>query len=109
MSKQLSVLESHFDKSIDQNSPCRDDFARVSKFDEDGIERVSYVKVDRRDMIAAHGSYRDWSLDALSKAGINPNFAIHTSGATRLDSADDVKAAADSVEKFFNEQESKSE
>lgn len=103
MSKQLSVLESHFDKSINQNSPCHDDFTRVSKFDEDGREIVMYEKSDYTELIASHGTVLDWSLDSLLKAGINPNFSIHTSGNSRIEASGDVKEVASQVEAAFTE------
>lgn len=109
MSKQLSVLESHFDKSINQNSPCHDDYLRVSKFDEDGREIVSYQKADYSDLISSHGSVSDWSLDNLLKAGINPNFSIHTTANSRIESDADVKDVVAEVEAAISQSEGEGE
>ena len=109
MSKQLSVLESHFDKSINQNSPCHDDFVRVSKFDEGGHEVVTYQKADYSTSIASHGVASDWSLDNLLKAGINPNFSIHTTANSRIESYSDVKAVVAEVEAAISQSEGENE
>lgn len=65
--------------------PRSKDYERVEKIDEDGNLYVTYVEVDYDKIRQANGSVKDWSLDALLKAGIDPGFGIHTSNTTRLE------------------------
>lgn len=96
----LNALSRHFDKSVNQCSPVVDDFERNVHYDDDGNEFVTFDKVDYPSIQAKNGFIMDWSLDSLMKAGINPQFAIHTGYATRLDGFDElnrIAAAVDSV------------
>lgn len=96
----MSVLSSQFDKSVVQASPVQKDFARTVNYDENGNEIVTYVEVDYPSIQQSLGSVEDWSLSALLKAGINPNFPIHTGNSTRLDGLSDLgqfSAEADAI------------
>ena len=90
----------NFDYTVNQCSPVQDDFIRKVNYDEDGNEFVTYEKVDYAKLIASNGSASDWSLNALLKAGINPNFSITTGNSTRLEGIgviDDAQAYVDAL------------
>lgn len=96
----MSVLKHYFDKSVNQASPVQPDYDRVVNYDEDGNEFITYVEVDYPKIQESHGLVGDWSLDALLKAGINPNFSIHTGNPTRLEgigTIQDAEAYVDSL------------
>lgn len=96
----MSVLSTYFDKSVNQCSPVQVDTARVLKYDENGREVVTRKEIDYPSIQASHGSEKDWSLANLLKAGINPNFSIHTGNNTRLEglaAIDFFAAQADSI------------
>ena len=96
----LDALSRLFDYSLNQASPVQKDFAQVEKVDEDGNVFVSYEEVDYPKVQSSFGLVKNWSLDVLLKAGINPNFPIHTGNTTRLAAAAsmaDWTAAADSI------------
>lgn len=89
----MSVLKSYFDKSVNQTSRVVPDYDRKVNYDGDGNEVITYVEVDYPTFQESNGLVGDWSLDALLKAGINPNFPIHTGNPTRLEGVDYVNAA----------------
>ena len=94
------VLDKYFSAGIDQSSPVQDDFIRKVNYDEDGNEFITFEKVDYSKLIASNGSVLDWSLNSLLKAGINPNFSIHTGNPTRLEGigvVDDAQAYVDAL------------
>ena len=96
----MSVLKAYFESSVNQYSPSRGDVQRKVNYDEDGNEFIVYEDVDYPALVASRGCVSDWSLDALLKAGVNPNFPIHTGYNTRLDGIDvigDFDAAAQEV------------
>lgn len=99
----MSVLEKLFDKNVNQCSPVQPDYERLVNYDEEGNEFVSYVEVDYPTLQASHGVVADWSLNALLKAGINPNFPIHTGNPTRLEGVGVVNDAAAMAEAIIDE------
>lgn len=94
-------LSPHFDKTVDQRSPVQPDFARVVNYDEDGNEKITYRKVDYESLVESHGTVDAWSLDALLKAGVNPDFPIHTGNPTRIEGAAAVADLTAQAEKMF--------
>lgn len=101
------VLDKLFSAGIDQSSPVQDDYNRIVNYDEDGNEFITYEKVDYAKLIASNGSVLDWSLDALLKAGINPNFSIHTGNCTRLEGIGVIDDAQAYVDALFADEEVK--
>lgn len=95
-----NVLTRLFDFDFNVASPVRDDFVPVEKRDEDGNVFTVYEKFDYPKHQASLGLVKDWQLDNLLKAGINPNFSIHTGSNTRLEAAvgvADFASEADSI------------
>lgn len=105
----MSVLHSYFDYDCNQCSPVRDDFERVVNVDEDGVEHITYEKVDYPSYQKSLGDASVWSLESLLKAGINPNFNISTSFGTRLDGINTIQQAQAYVDKLVSDNEIKSE
>lgn len=98
----MDVLKKLFNEAVNQASPVRDDFNRVSRYDEEGHERIVYEKTDYPSIQESHGHVVDWQLDALLKAGINPNFAIHTGLPTRIEGQQTVNEFSDIAESFLS-------
>lgn len=95
----MSVLKKYFNKKS-YASPVMDDYEMVIRHDEDGNEFVSYEKVDYPALVASRGTVDVWSLNALLKAGINPDFPIHTGNPTRLEgigALNDAVATLDAI------------
>lgn len=90
----MSVLSAYFDESVNQSSPIQKDYKRVVNYDKDGNEIITYEEVDYPSLQESLGLVSDWSLDSLLKAGINPQFAIHTGNPTRLEGIDYVNEAS---------------
>ena len=82
-----NVLTRLFNYELKQVSPVRADFVQVEKRDEDGNVFTVYEKFDYPKFHASLGYVSDWSLNALLRAGVNPNFTIHTGLNTRLEGA----------------------
>lgn len=101
----MSVLSKYFNKSINQCSPVQVDVERKVSYDEDGNEFISYVPVDYKKIQASHGKVSDWSLNNLLAAGINPDFPIHTSIATRLDAVNDINAVVAELDRILDSNE----
>lgn len=102
----MSVLSKYFNKDVDQCSPIQEDRQRVVQYDEDGNEMVVYLPVDYPTFQASNGLVTDWSLDALLKAGVNPDFPIHTGNPTRIEGTDVLEqyaAFAEDILKAENE------
>lgn len=99
----MNVLTAHFDPSVNQCSPVREDYARVVNYDEDGNEIVTFKLVDYPSIQESHGKVSDWSLEALLKAGVNPNFPIHTGNPTRLEGIDTVNDLAAYAEQMLKD------
>lgn len=94
------VLKKNFSYTIDQCSPVQEDFSRKVQYDDEGKEFISYLPVDYPALQKSHGFVTDWSLEALLKAGINPNFPISTGLNTRLEGVDvlsQFESLADSI------------
>lgn len=95
----MSFLKKHFSKSINQCSPAQKDYVRVVKTDGD-TEVIEWKEVDYRKLQRSLGTIGDWNLDTLLKAGVNPDFPIHTGNGTRLEglnSLKDFEAEADAI------------
>lgn len=93
----MSVLKCYFDKSVNQASRVCDDFVRKVNYDEKGNEFITWEKFDYPTFQKSNGSALDWSLDALLKVGINPDFGIRTGFNSRLDGLDELSSAADKI------------
>lgn len=96
----MSVLSKYFDKSVDQASPVQKDFARKVNYDGKGNEVITYEEVDYPSLQDSLGVVQDWSLNALLKAGVNPQFPISTGINTRLEGLDalaEASALADQI------------
>ena len=89
----MSVLSKYFNSKLNQSSPVQVDYDRVINRDEEGSEYITYVPVDYKKICASHGKVSDWSLENLLKAGINPDFPIHTGFGTRLEGVGTLNAA----------------
>ena len=98
-----NALTRLFDYELKQASPVRDDLVQVEKRDEDGNVFTVYEKFDYPKHQASLGSVSDWSLNSLLRAGVNPNFSIHTGLPTRIEGASVVASAAAQVESILNE------
>lgn len=92
------------EKEFSCQSPVQTDYNRQVEYDEVGNEIVSYVEVDYPKLQASLGNWQDWSLGTLMKAGINPDFPIHTGNPTRLEGLDELDAIVQSVDIMLNEQ-----
>lgn len=99
-----SVLITLFNKDVKQNSPVFPCIERVTKFDENGKEVVSFEEQDLfSNVVLSHGKFSDWSINSLMKAGINPDFPIHTGSVSRVESAKDAESISADVDKIFSE------
>ena len=99
----MSALKKYFDKSVNQSSPIQKDLARKVNYDEKGEEYITWEEVDYPSIIKEHGDVSFWSLDALLKAGINPNFPIRTGLNTRLEGVDVVNNAVAELDAILAE------
>ena len=70
-------------KSVCQSRICTD-YDRVVNYDEDGNQHIVYEPTDYPKIQASLGRFRDWSLEALVDAGIDPRFSIRTGFNTGL-------------------------
>lgn len=94
------MVTKYFDKSVPKSSPIQKDYNRIVNYDEDGNELITYEEVDYPSIQESNGSVEVWSLNALLKAGVNPNFPIHTGNNTRLEGLNALNQAvaiADSI------------
>lgn len=100
-----SVLEKYFNSESSHVSPVIPEYARVVEVDEDGNEYISYVPLDVKKIIESNGKVTDWQLDALLKAGINPeSFSIHTaSSVSRLESSGAISQIERDIDAILNE------
>lgn len=103
MEKIKSVLEKYVNENAPLYSPMIEDVQRISNFDNEGNEIVTYAPVDNSAIVKANGSAINWSLNALLAAGVNPNFPIHTGVGTRLDGYADVANAAAGINALLDE------
>lgn len=81
-----NALTRNFNYGLDQRSPALGELSRVEKHLNDGSTVVSYEPTDFDAIRSSFGSIDDWSLNALKKAGVNPDFPIHTSAPSRMES-----------------------
>ena len=81
----MDVLKKLFNESVSQQSPVQTDYVRTVVYDSEGNQKVTYEKTDYLSIQKSHGKLSDWSLNALLKSGINPNFPIHTGMPTRVE------------------------
>lgn len=93
----MSTKTTQFDYGLNQYSPIVDEHSRIVEFDDDGKEVVSYKKTDLPAITKSLGTAGDWSLNKLLKAGINPDFGIHTSSPSRLENASEVAQASEEL------------
>ena len=99
-----------YDKKFNSCSRVRPDYERVVNLDEDGNEHISFQLVDYKKLQDSLGSFNLWSLDALVKAGINPDFGIKTGFNTRLEGFDIMTGAVAAINAELDKNvESKSE
>lgn len=96
-----NALTRLFDYELNQASPVQDDFVQVQKRDEDGNVFTVYEKYDYPKHQASLGFVSDWSLNSLLRAGVNPNFTIHTGNPTRLEGSSVVSEFAEQAEKIL--------
>lgn len=104
----MNVLKKYFDTHSGE-SLIQDDYDRVVNYDESGSEHITWMKVDYESIQKSNGFVSDWSLDSLLKAGINPNFPIHTGNSTRLEGIDVVSEAAAIADTLIAEDTNKNE
>lgn len=90
----MRVYKKLFNYDLDQRSPVVEDSVRVVNYDSDGNEFITWQKFDYAAHQKSLGSVDMWSLDALLKAGISPDFPIHTGNNTRLEGLDTIAQAA---------------
>lgn len=100
----MSVLKALFNPKVNQQSPVQEDYSRKVDYDEEGNEYITYVKVDYPKIQQSLGSVKDWSLDALLKAGIDPAFPIHTGNPTRLEGLNELDRFAQFADELIAEQ-----
>ena len=101
------VLDCYFSAGIDQSSPIQKDYNRVVNYDDEGNEFITWEEVDYSKIVKSLGSVADWSLNALLKAGINPNFSISTGNPTRLEGLGVIDDAQAYVDALFAEETNK--
>lgn len=101
----MSVLSRLFNEEIDQRSPVQEDVVRKVNVDEDGVEHISWEKVDYPKLQASLGTIDDWSLTNLLKAGIDPAFPIHTGNPTRIEGLGSLSDFEAEAEMIFAEME----
>lgn len=103
MAKEIipTILEQNFNYSLDPSCPVIPDLERVVNYDSDGNEYITFQEVDYPSIQQSHGSWSDWSLESLLKAGIDPAFSIHTGYNTRLAGLDDVNQILSDVDSLF--------
>lgn len=101
--KAKSIQEKLFDFSIDQESPIVKDYARKVNVDSEGNEFITWEEVDYPKLQQSLGIWNDWSLTSLLKAGVNPNFPIHTGNPTRLEGFDTLTAFEDMADEVLAE------
>lgn len=98
----MNVLRKLFDPSVNQASPYVEDVQRVVLRDENGNEKVTFKSVDYPKLQKSNGKVQAWSLNALLKAGINPDFPIHTGNNTRLEGVNVVNSALETADSLLS-------
>lgn len=101
----MDFLEKIFNYDIDQRSPIQKDVWRKVDYDENGNEIISWPEVDYEKLLHSLGTIDDWKLENLLKAGISPNFSIHTGYNTRLEGVSDINNIEKNLDEIFNNPE----
>lgn len=102
-------VQKHLFNPISQFSPVIPTYDLQKCYDEEGNVIMTWEKTNGDSLIRANGSADLWSLDALMKAGINPeSMHIHTGYSTRLDGINDLQSVAAEVEAAVNNNEKNS-
>ena len=101
----MKLLERIFNYEIDQRSPIQTDRMRKVDFDEDGNEIISWTEIDYEKLQQSLGTVNDWSLTNLLKAGINPDFPIHTGYNTRLEGVNIINNLEGQINEIFEHPE----
>lgn len=102
----MSVISSQFNYELNQYSPLIDEYNAVARCDEDGKQEIVFEKADLPSIVKSHGDSEDWTLNRLLKAGINPDFPIHTSAPSRLENASEILEVEKEVNALFDNVES---
>ena len=84
-------------KTVNCQSPVVTDYDRIVNVDEDGNEKITFVKTDYPKIQETNGDFRSWSLRSLMDAGIDPNFGIRTGFNTNLQAEVAISSAAVSI------------
>lgn len=103
----MRAFQKYYDNELVKSSPVCDDLVRVVNYDADGNEFVTWQKFDYPTFQESLGTVDVWSLDALLKAGINPDFPIHTGNNTRLEGVGVVSQAAAIADSILSDVEPK--
>ena len=100
-----SVLEKYFNSEVSHVSQVIPEFTRVVEVDEDGNEYISFIPLDTEKIIKSNGTVADWQLNALLKAGINPEgMSIHTSSSvSRIEGAGTISQIERDLDAILNE------
>lgn len=100
----MNALATLFDSGVNQCSPVQRDLRRKVDYDENGNEVVSFVEVDYPSFQASLGRIDDWSLESLLKAGVSPQFPIHTYFSTRLEAEQCINGLISQLDQLFPEE-----
>lgn len=65
----------------------------------EGDDIVTLEEDDISSSVLSKGKFQDWSLDALTKAGIDPGFVIHTTDVSRTDGYGRMSAGVEAINK----------
>lgn len=104
----MNAQSMYYDYFLDTRSPLCDDYVRVVNRDEDMNEYISYEKFDSKKYQDSLGVSEDWSLKNLLKAGIDPDFPIHTTFNTRIEGIGTVDSFVEEADSILNEVENES-
>ena len=105
MKKELltRLEEKYINKGINQSSPVQKDLVRKVKVDEKGNEYPVWEEVDYKKFQQSLGTISDWNLNNLLKAGVNPDFPIHTGFNTRLEGVGVIEGITSELDAMFAE------
>lgn len=101
------MIKNYINKGVNQSSPVHEDLQRVVKHDESGKEYITFLLVDYPKLQKSLGDVNDWKLEKLLKAGINPNFSIHTGNNTRLEGHDTVMRFSSELDTILEDNNNK--
>lgn len=98
----MSVFHRKVEWCVAHPSPVFPDI-RLQKVLKDNESEVStFVEFDNKSYQNSLGNVGLWSLESLINSGIDPQFGIHTTGSSRLDGVDDLKAFKSAFESVSN-------